>query len=111
MVRSGPSLGRGEETLVSAHAVHKKIVGMVWFTTRRAVWLATDAKAAVQRVEVTWAAVKSFQVSGRVLPALLRCEALRRDSTTTSRILQASLWRGLVTRTLQALDMGKRLPS
>lgn len=58
----GPSLGSGEQVLFSGHAVHKKVLGTVWFTSRKAVWLATDAKAAVQRVELSWAAVKSFQV-------------------------------------------------
>lgn len=60
----GPSLGNGEEILVTADAVHKKALGTAWFTTRRALWRATDAKAAVQRVELMWAAVKSFQVWG-----------------------------------------------
>lgn len=58
----GPSLGAGEKVMVTAHAVHKKVLGTVWFTTRRALWKATDGKAPVQRVEVAWGAVKSFQV-------------------------------------------------
>lgn len=59
----GPSLGAGEEILVTAHAAHKKTPGTAWFTTRRALWRAADGRAAVQRAEVPWAAVKSFQVS------------------------------------------------
>lgn len=62
MAMPGPSLGAGEEVLITAHAVHKKSSGTVWFTTRRALWRAADGKAAVQRVEVAWAAVMSFQV-------------------------------------------------
>lgn len=58
----GPSLGAGEEVLVTAHATHKKTPGTAWFTTRRALWRAADGRAAVQRAEVPWAAVKSFQV-------------------------------------------------
>lgn len=65
MAMPGPSLGAGEEVLITAHAVHKKSSGTVWFTTRRALWRAADGKAAVQRVEVPWAAVKSFQVCAR----------------------------------------------
>lgn len=62
---SGPTLDAGEEMLFSGHAVHKKVLGTVWFTSRKVVWLATDASAAVQKAELTWASVKSFQV-GRV---------------------------------------------
>lgn len=58
----GPSLGGGEKVLLSAYAVHKKAAGTVWFTSRKTLWRATDGKAPVQRVEVAWAAVKSFQV-------------------------------------------------
>lgn len=58
----GPSLGVGEEVLITVYAVHKKCPGTVWFTTRRALWRAADGKAVVQRVEVPWAAVMSFQV-------------------------------------------------
>lgn len=58
----GPSLGAGEEVLVTAHATHKKTPGTAWFTTRRALWRAADGRAAVQRAEVPWATVKSFQV-------------------------------------------------
>lgn len=61
----GPSLGSGEEVLFSGHAVHKKVLGTVWFTSRKVLWLATDAKAAVQKVELTWASVRSFQVCFR----------------------------------------------
>lgn len=55
---------------MTAHAVHKKTPGTVWFTSRRALWKAADGKAAVQRVEVAWAAVKSFQVGGLMCVAL-----------------------------------------
>lgn len=58
----GPSLGSGEELLFSGHAVHKKALGTVWFTSRKVLWRATDAKAAVQKVELRWASVRSFQV-------------------------------------------------
>lgn len=77
-MRTGPSLGLGEKVLFTADAVHKKSVGAAWFTNRRALWLAADAKAAVQRVEVTWAAVKSFQVgscSYHISPLYANCMA------------------------------------
>lgn len=73
----GPSLGAGEEVLITAHAVHKKLSGTAWFTTRRALWRADDGKAAVQRVEVPWAAVKSFQVCAtHVARCVLLCVAV-----------------------------------
>ena len=59
---AGPALGAGEKVLVTADAVHKKIAGTVWFTSRRTLWRASDGKASVQRVDVPWAAIKSFQV-------------------------------------------------
>ncbi|CAM9615441.1 unnamed protein product, partial [Pylaiella littoralis] len=76
MAMPGPSLGVGEEVLITVYAVHKKCPGTVWFTTRRALWRAADGKAAVQRVEVPWAAVMSFQCSpaseARAMMRLLR---------------------------------------
>ncbi len=76
MAIPGPSLGAGEEVLITSHAVHKKTPGTVWFTTRRALWRAADGKAAVQRVEVPWAAVKSFQVWGACSGVLFACLVL-----------------------------------
>lgn len=61
-VIAGPALGAGEQMLASGHAVHKKTPGTAWFTSRRALWRAADGKAPVQRVEVAWGAIKSFQV-------------------------------------------------
>ncbi|CAM9461222.1 unnamed protein product [Discosporangium mesarthrocarpum] len=68
-------LGAGETLVISKDAVHKKEPGRVWFTTHRVLWVATDAKAAVQRVELMWAAVKKFQCSPASEPrALLRLQ-------------------------------------
>lgn len=59
---AGPALGVGEKVLVTADTVHRKITGTVWFTSRRTLWRASDGKAAIQRFDVPWASIKSFQV-------------------------------------------------
>ena len=53
-----PALREGESDAFSFPALHKKCLGTVFISNQRLRWTATDAQSKVQRVELTWSAVK-----------------------------------------------------